>query len=41
MPLNAGLPLADLDPVLALDPQAPAVLYAGTSPGGVFRLQPP
>ncbi|HYL06655.1 MAG TPA: hypothetical protein VE075_11480, partial [Thermoanaerobaculia bacterium] len=40
-PANAGLPLDGFDVVLALDPQAPATLYAATLLGGVFRLQPP
>jgi photosystem II stability/assembly factor-like uncharacterized protein len=36
-PLNSGLPLAGFEGVLALDPQHPSTLYAGT-PEGVFRL---
>jgi photosystem II stability/assembly factor-like uncharacterized protein len=40
MPLNAGLPIENFDFPLALDPQDPAALYAGTVLSGVFRLQP-
>ncbi len=40
-PSNAGLPIDGFDLVLALDPQAPAALYAATLLEGVYRLQPP
>jgi len=39
-PLNAGLPVGDFAGVLALDPEHPATLYAGTLTHGVFRLDP-
>jgi len=39
-PLNAGLPVWDFAGVLALDPQHPSTLYAGTLTHGVFRLDP-
>ena len=40
VPMNTGLPLADFDGVVTLDPQQPAVLYAGTRSGTVFRFAP-
>ncbi|HEX3530399.1 MAG TPA: hypothetical protein VH988_25330 [Thermoanaerobaculia bacterium] len=39
-PLNTGLPVWDFDGVLALDPQHPSTLYAGTLTHGAFRLDP-
>lgn len=38
MPINNGLPLATFEGILALDPQHPSILYAGTSDQGIFRL---
>jgi photosystem II stability/assembly factor-like uncharacterized protein len=37
-PLNDGLPVWDFAGVLALDPQDPSILYAGTQMHGVYRL---
>jgi photosystem II stability/assembly factor-like uncharacterized protein len=37
-PLNDGLPVWDFAGVLALDPQDPSILYAGTVAHGVYRL---
>jgi len=37
-PLNDGLPVWDFTGVLALDPQHPSILYAGTQTHGAYRL---
>jgi hypothetical protein len=35
---RAGLPVGRFNGVLALDPQDPSILYAGTVDQGIFRL---
>jgi photosystem II stability/assembly factor-like uncharacterized protein len=37
-PINDGLPVWDFAGALALDPQHPSILYAGTQTHGVYRL---
>jgi hypothetical protein len=38
VPLSDGLPVAEFAGILALDPQHPSLLFAGTITQGVLRL---